>query len=161
MGSTQESPSLRLSDLAAALDEPANTVAQMLKPGRRQFSLPDADCRDKEGWTRFSFADVATLALIRSLTNLGMPTKYASEATQHIVEIGKVELTDLDRFIDRWRHARLWLSRSDRSWSFMMFEGDDDVAGPAVYITLNVAKVVEDAISRARILAKRYERRTA
>ena len=118
-----------LSELAAVLDEPANTLAQMLKRGG--FTLPDADLRSGTGnWTKFSMGDVATLALIRALTGLGMQVRTASEATQYLVEKGKVELTDIDAFLARWREARLVVCRRDRAWDFLIFEGVEEVPLP-------------------------------
>jgi MerR HTH family regulatory protein len=149
-----------ISDLAEVLGEPSATLSQMFKRGG--FTLPDADCRGGTGnWTWFSEADVAALALIRALTGLGMQVRTASEATQYVIEQRKVELTDIDRFIAHWRDARLVISRDDRGWHFIVFEGAEDLGGPAAYISLDVARIVDDAVGRARELAKRHEWRHA
>jgi hypothetical protein len=148
-----------LGDLAEVLGESANTIGQMFKRGG--FTLPDANPRGGTGnWTQFTLQDVAVIALIRAMTNLGMQTRTASEAVQYVIE-QRVELGNLDEFIARWRSARLVVSRSEKSWHFMVFEGDDDLGGPSAYITLNIAKIVDDALSRARRLAKRHQRRRA
>jgi len=153
-------PYVLRTELAAVLDERPGTLSQMFQRGG--FSLPDADCRSGSGnWVKFSMADVAVLALIRALTNLGMQVRAASEAAQYVVEKGGAELSDLDAFVERWRNARLVVSRPDRGWSFMIFETSDDLAGPAAYVTVNVARVVDDAVQRAHELAARRERRRA
>jgi hypothetical protein len=155
-------PFILRSDLAVVLNEPANTLAQVIKRGG--FSLPTADCQQGPGnWTKFAMDDVATLALLRALTGLGMEMRHASEAVQVAIEAGRVELTDatLDDFIARWRKARLWISRTDRSWSFNLFEDSEDIMHPATYIVVDVARIVEQAVTRARQLAKRHEKRSA
>ena len=149
-----------LSELAAVLDEPANTLAQMLKRGG--FTLPDADLRSGTGnWTKFSMGDVATLALIRALTGLGMQVRTASEATQYLVEKGKVELTDIDAFLARWREARLVVCRRDRAWDFLIFEGVEESRYPSAYIALDVARIAGDAVARARRNASHRVKRRA
>ena len=149
-----------LGELAAVLHEPADTLAQMLKRGG--FTLPDADWRGGTGnWTKFSMADVATLAMIRALTGLGMQTKFASESVQYLVEKGGVELTDIDAFLARWRESRLVVCRRARAWDLMIFKGKEELAYPPAYIALDVARIVGDAVKRARRLAARRGKRRA
>jgi len=145
-----------LGDLAEVLGESANTIGQMFKRGG--FTLPDATPRRGTGnWTQFTMQDVAVIAIIRAMTNLGMQTRTASEAAQYVIE-QRVELSNLEEFIARWRNARLVVSRTEKKWHFMVFEGADDLRGESAYITLDIAKIVDDAVSRARRLAKRHQR---
>jgi hypothetical protein len=155
-------PSFLLNDLAAALDESSNTVSQRLKRGG--FTLPDADCRTGSGnWTRFTLADVATLAVIRALGDFGMSVRTASQAVQYIIEAGRVELTtdNMDAFLARWRDARLLILRHDRAWTFTLWEEGKDVAWPSAYLVLDVAQVISSAVERAVESVAGRERRRA
>jgi MerR HTH family regulatory protein len=148
--------SLLLSDVAAALDVPSGTLSQMLQRGG--FSLPDADCRVGSGnWVHFTLADIATLALIRALNDFGIPIRTCSEGAQYIIEKGKVELTDIDRFIERWRDARFLVTRRDKGWSFE-FRETWDIFFPGACVMLDVAQIVADAIERALESAAKRER---
>jgi hypothetical protein len=149
---------LLLSDVAVALDVPPGTLSQMLQRGG--FSLPDA-CRTGSGhWVSFTPADIAALALIRTLSVYGLPIAAASAATEYIVKKGKVELTDIDRFIARWRDARFLVTRRHKVWNFDLLETDwKDVFFPGACLLLDVAQIVEDALSiaieSAEVRAKR------
>jgi hypothetical protein len=142
-------------DLALVLNEPASAIAAVLKRGG--FDLPDADYRSGTGnWVKFSMADVATLAMLRSLTALGMQIGTAAGAVNAVVYYGEVELDDLERFIARWRRSRMVVARDERDWSFMMVDEDSiNVEYPPACVVMDVARIVDDAVTRARSLAAR------
>jgi hypothetical protein len=161
-------PTFRFDDVLYALDMKAPTLRRWL-----QFGLigDTAKSKARASWAlEFTPFDMAVLALVKPMTEFGVPVTLAHEIAVREMREHAGPWSDeepLNAYWTAWSRRQLSITPiireedGKRFWESRLWENVDDPEHWSAYLSLNPEILIRNAIERALVSAAARERRSA
>lgn len=148
-------PKLRFSDAFYAIESTPKSLRKWLQ--NEDVVLPSSvgeSAEENRGWKNFSFADLAVLALMRSLVDFGCTVIEANGLAAKMILASRSTMHPRNMppqaFVASWLTRRIVVWRENESWAFDMPHKIGELAPPAItYLIIEPAELFRRVFARA------------